>query len=174
MITPGIREALCARMRVAVTRSCVAFPRVDPNPIAEVLWNVYGATAAVIGSTFPVLSPEVAADIELLTDLAVQQLLNKGALKAPTAGMSSQERKQYNQVGFGLDQPTAMHLYRYMNQYRTGFKGIQTKRLTALATRRNLIANNLVDQAAKKAYITMSPMERGETAYLISRPQMSM
>lgn len=173
MMTPGIREKLCARMRVAVTRACVSFPRVDPNPIAVALWQTYNATALVMGSTYPMNFPQVEAEIQNFTDMAVEWLLNKKELKTATVGMSQRDQREYSQVGFGLDQATAMNLFRYKQQYRTDFLGVSTQRLTALRSRRNHIANQMVDLAVQQAYITMSQMERGEGISQTSPPRMS-
>lgn len=164
-MTPGLREKMCAYMRLAFTRACVTFPKVDPNPITSALWKVYSAVAYELGSTYPLGSPAVAMEIESLTETGIAQILAKGDLAAATAGMSPQQTREFASVGMGLDQATAMHLYRYRQRYRKDFLGIQTQRKTALESRRNNLANQLVDIAAQQAKITMSQMERGEATY---------
>jgi hypothetical protein len=173
-MNPGMREKFCALMRVAYSRACVAFPKVDPNPIAVALWQVYAGVAYELGSTYPLGAPIIKEEIFKFTLMAKSQILARAELATATAGMSSQDSRQFAQIGLGLDQATAMHLFRYRQQYRKDFMGISTMRLTALQSRRNSLANQMVDVAAQQARITMNQIERGDGISQTSRPTMSM
>ena len=162
-MTPGLREKMCAKMRLAFNSACVTFPKVDPNPIADALWQVYSAVALELGSTYPLGAPVIAEEISKFTEMGIGQILAKSEMAVATAGMSPQKVREFASVGMGLDQATAMNLYRYRQQYRTDFLGVQTRRKTALESRRNNLANQLVDMAAQQARITMSQIDRGET-----------
>ena len=159
---PGLKEKMYAKMRVAYTRACVTFPRVDPDPISGALWQVYSAVALELGSTYPMGEPVVQEDIVNLTEMAIVQILAKSDLAQATAGMSPQSAKHFAVIGGGLDQATAMNLYRYQQQYRADFQGLAQQRNTALESRRNILANNMVDLAEREAKETMSKIDWGD------------
>lgn len=171
-MTPGLKEKLCARMRVAYTRACVTFPKVNPNPIEEAVWKCYASVAYSIGSTFVLGAPILKEEVARLTDVAVNGILAKEDLRNLTAGMNPQQVREVARVGMGLDQATAMHLYRYAQQYRKDVPGIQRRRITALETRRNNLANQLVQMTVEQAQTTLNQIERGEATWEIKRPAM--
>lgn len=161
-MTPGMLVKLQARMRVAYGRACMTFPKVNPNPIEEALWQCYAGVAYSLGSTFGMGSDQLKEDIARLTQIAVDEILAKKELRKLTAGMTPQQVRNAAKVGMGLDQATAMHLYRYAQQYRKDFFGLQRQRTTALQSRRNNLANQLVQMAVEQAQITLSQIEGGE------------
>lgn len=158
----GLRIKMCAQMRLAYNHACVTFPKVDPYPITTALWQVYAAVALELGSTYPLGSLLVKEEIARLTELAIDQIIARSELFKATSGMTPMEKRQFSSVGMGLDQATAMHLYRYRQQYRTDFIGLSVKRRTALESRRNILANQMVDIVAEQAHATMSQIDRGE------------
>lgn len=170
---PGLKEKMRAHMRLAYSRACVSFPRVNPNPITDALWQVYHAVAIELGSTYPLGAPIIAEEISRLTMMAVADIHARPELAKATAGMSPQEAKSFSSAVVGLDQPTAMMLYRYRQQYRNDFMGFVQQRKTALQNRRNNLANQLVELASQQAKMTMQDMERGDGIFQTSRPTMS-
>lgn len=164
-MTPGMAEKLRAKMRLAYSRACVVFPKVNPNPIEEAIWQCYAGVAYSMGSTFVMGAPVIKEEVARLVQIAIGEILAKDSLRNLTAGMSPQQTREFSKVGMGLDQATAMHLHRYAQQYRKDVPGIQRRRATALETRRNNLANQLVQLAVEQAQITLNQVDRGETRY---------
>jgi hypothetical protein len=157
-----MKTKLQAQMRLAYNRACVVFPKVDPDPIEQAIWQCYANVAYEIGSTFVLGAPILKEEVQRLTDTAVEGLLAKNEFRIAVSGMPPNEARKFGQVGMGLDQATAMHLFRYAQQYRKDFMGIKTRRATALESRRNNLANQMVQLAVEQAQVTLPQIDRGE------------
>jgi hypothetical protein len=151
-------EELTAEMRLAFTRACVAFPRVNKVPIALAVYHVfadvfYELKRSKRWSVRRQLEPFDPAMVDLMTrlvDRAKWELLSKQVPLDVTRGMRGTEARQAAMLVSGLDITGARTLLQFLSATKDP-EEVKRRRASMLLTRRNLLATNLAADALKAA-----------------------
>lgn len=150
-MTPVLHYRAQALMRRAVTRACVAFPRLNMAPVVEAVWQVYAFEAYCLGQTFGLLEEGIQDEVLSLVQQMQDELLARGALQKMSMGLGPDERKLARKYCVGLDPVLGMQMLRYAQQYRVEQFDLSVRRNAYLTSRRNRIANDYVGHATQQA-----------------------
>ena len=168
ILTPELEGDAKAQMRLAFTRSCRNFPRLDMAPIHLALYQVYADVAYFIGSTYVLHEPGMAKEIVRFLPQIQDDLLAKKSNELVAMGLSQMEAKKIRGLTLGLDETMSRVLVDfYRNSHSPGV--VQVRRNALLTTRRNMLANDWTNKAMEAAKARFETADRGETSYGESR-----
>lgn len=156
---------LQAKMRLAFTQACANFPSLNVLPITSAIYQVYAHEAYCIGSTFTLLDPGVMEDaLDLTRDISVR-LVARDDHNRMMGGLEPEDRKLAKIYCPGLGQNLGMQMLNYARRYRGDMFGLKTRRNLLLASRRNQLANEFLEEVIQRAQKRLLEVSWGETPH---------
>lgn len=160
-LTPELEGDAKAGMRLAFTRSCRNFPRLDMSPVHLALYQVYADVAYFIGSTFVLHDRVIAKEILGFTQQIQEDLLNKKENNRVALTFTQQEAKKLRGLTLGMTREMANVMVDFART-NPAPGAVQVRRDSLLTTRRNLLANQWTDTAIEAALARFKDAERGD------------